>query len=522
MKAGRHKIRRVGRRTSVVMGGAVVLLVALSFLLLKPGGSTQASREALILFCAAGIRLPIEEIRANFERECGVQVDVQFGGSNTLLSQLQVSRTADLYLAADDAYLALAREKGLVLETLPVANMVPVIVVQHGNPKSIGSIADLLKQGVSVALGNPDQAAIGKRTRDALQASGQWDALEQHVTRSGVFKPTVPDVANAVKIGSVDAGIIWSATASQYAGLDVITAPELNAVSSQITIGVTTWSEPAAAALNFARYVTGREHGLPVFEKMGYTPVAGDPWRRHPELTLFAGSVNRRALEPVIQRFEAREGVRVNTVYNGCGILTAQMRVIREGDDAGFPDAYIACDVHYLDTVAELFGPGTRVSETDIVLVVAEGNPKLIRGLDDLVRDGVRVAIGQPEQCTIGVLSRRLLEDANLYQRVLKSNVVTQAATSAMLVPSITTGAADVVLAYRTDTLAETARTDVVDINSPLAKAVQPFAVARGTQHKQLAARLFDTIVAARADFEAAGFRWRLAATDVGGEPDER
>ncbi len=35
-----------------------------------------------------------------------------------------------------------------------------------------------------------------------------------------------------------------------------------------------------------------------------------------PELTFFAGSVNRRALEPVIKRFEIREAVRVNTVYS--------------------------------------------------------------------------------------------------------------------------------------------------------------------------------------------------------------
>jgi ABC-type molybdate transport system substrate-binding protein len=136
--------------------------------------------------------------------------------------------------------------------------------------------------------------------------------------------------------------------------------------------------------------------------------------------------------------------------------------------------------------------------------------------------EGVRVAIGQPEQCTIGVLSRRLLEGANLYQRVLAGNVVTQTATSAMLVPAITTGSADVVLAYRTDTLAETARTDVVDIDSPLAKAVQPFAVARGTKHSQLAARLFDTVLAARGDFEAAGFRWRATTDDAGGEVVER
>ena len=90
-----------------------------------------------------------------------------------------------------------------------------------------------------------------------------------------------------------------------------------------------------------------------------------------------------------------------------------------------------------------------------------------------------------------------------------------------MLVPAVTTGAADVVLAYRTDTLAETAHTDVVDIDSPLAKAVQPFAIARGTPHKQLADRLFATLLSARPDFEAAGFRWRMTETDAAGGENE-
>ena len=59
------------------------------------------------------------------------------------MSQLQVSRVADLYLAADDAYLDIARKKGLLRETIPVANMAPVIVVPRGNPKAIGGVADL-------------------------------------------------------------------------------------------------------------------------------------------------------------------------------------------------------------------------------------------------------------------------------------------------------------------------------------------------------------------------------------------
>jgi molybdenum ABC transporter molybdate-binding protein len=510
MNPNGRRIRKFARRTSLVTGGAVVLLIVLVVMMFRPATSPNASGDSLILFCAAGIRLPIEQIRRNFERECGIRVDVQYGGSNTLLSQLQVSRTADLYLAADNAYLAIARKKGLVRETIPIANMVPVIAVPKGNPKAISGVNDLMRDGLRVALGNPGQAAIGKHTRKALRDSGQWDALERHVTESGVFKPTVPDVANSVKIGSVDAGIVWDATVAQYDELDSIPAPELNAGASQITIGITTWSESAAAALKFARYLAGRNRGLISFKEMGYEPVGGDPWTMRPNLTFFAGSVNRRALEPAIKRFEVREGVRVNTVYNGCGILTAQMRAIGEGDDPGFPDAYLACDVYYLDTVSELFGAGTRISETDIVLVVAEGNPKKIRGLEDLTREGVRVAIGQPDQCAIGVLSRRLLEDANLYQRVRKGNVVTETASSAMLVPAVTTGSADVTLAYRTDTLAETAHTDILDIDSKLAKAIQPFAISLGTEHKQLANRLFATILAARSDFEAAGFRWRL------------
>jgi molybdate transport system substrate-binding protein len=503
-----HRISRANR-TSIVAICALLVLVLLVAILLKQDSRTDSSRRNLVLFCAAGMRLPIEQIRQNFERECGIKVEVQYGGSNTLLSQLQVSRAADLYLAADDSYLEIARQKKLVNETITIATMMPVVVVKKGNPRNIRSLADLIQPGVRVALGNPEQAAIGKKTKQALLKSGHWEALQRHVTQSGVFKPTVPDVANTVQIGSVDAGIVWSATAAQLSALEIIPLPELTAGASLITVGITSWSEPARDALLFARYIAGANRGLITFGEMGYEPVDGDPWVARPELTFFAGSVNRRALEPVIKRFEAREGVRLNTVYNGCGILTAQMRTIRDSTDPGFPDVYMACDVYYLDTVAELFGAGTRISQTDIVIAVAKGNPKGIETLEDLTKPGVRLAIGQPDQCTIGVLTRRLLETSGFYEKLLDENVVTQTASSAMLVPAVTTGAADVALVYRTDTLAEDDRIDVVSIPSPAAKAIQPFAVSRQTPYKHIAARLFETILDARHDFENAGFQWR-------------
>ena len=508
----------------VLSGGALAALLVLGLLLYgmgRPSGSWSTTRGSgsggeggggLVVYCAAGIRLPVEQIAAEYEREYGVPVHLQYGGSQTLLSQLEVARTGDLYLPGDDEYMELGREKGLVRETIPLAMMRPVIIVRRGNPKEIRGIADLWREEVRTALGNPEQAAIGKLARKLLQATGQWERLEQHVTRTGVFQPTVPEVANNVAIGSSDAGIVWDTTVALYPDLEAIDAPELAPGEAGISVGVLESAKDPTAALRLARYFGARDKGLARFRENGFRTVEGDKWSEHPEITFFCGSVNRRAVEPAIQAFERREGVRVNTVYNGCGILTGQMRTIAGGRQGlGFPDTYMACDVYYLDAVKELFQDGVDISDTEVVIAVPKGNPKGIRTLRDLARPGVRVSVGQPDQCTIGVLTRTLLQAEGVHEEVM-ANVATQTATSALLVPTVTTGSVDATLAYATDTLAEAERLEVIRIESPAALAIQPFAIARSSEQKQLARRLYETIAASRQTFETAGFHWRLDA----------
>ena len=336
------------------------------------------------------------------------------------------------------------------------------------------------------------------------------------------MKPTVNDVANAIKLGSVDAGIIWNSTVAQYDDLMAVSVPELEAGVANIEIAVISNSKASTTALRFARYVAARDRGLIQFSANGFKVVDGDLWSEKPELTFYAGAVNRQALEPAIRYFEQREGVIVNTVFNGCGILTAQMRTIQQNHESGFPDTYMACDIHYLKTVNDWFQDAINVSDTDIVIVVQKDNPKKIRSLEDLVQPGVRVALGQPDQCTIGVLSRRLLQSEGIYQRLRENgNVVTETQTSALLIPNITTRSADAVLAYRTDTVAERGKLEVIDIDSPLAKAIQPFSIARGSDFKYLGRRLFDRISKSRADFESAGFNWRLNGTSTAAQTDK-
>lgn len=506
--------RRGAANALLVLGlSAVVILALLGFVLVDMGGSSSkpgSGQDQLFLFCAAGIRPPVEQIVEDYQREHGVSVQLQYGGSNTLLSQLEVGQTGDLYIAADESYITRAQEKGLAVEALPLATQRPVIAVPPGNPKNIAGIDDLLREDVSVALANPDQAAVGKKTRDLLKSSGHWEDLQAHVTKKGVFNPTVPEVANAVQTGSVDAGIIWDSTAHRHGSLEVIRTPELDAGVSHVMIGVLTSTKDPAGALRLARYIGARDKGLVTFAEEGFEPADGDVWIEEPELTFFCGSVNRRAVEPIIKEFEQREGARVNCVYNGCGILTAQMQAIVDGQQSGgFPDTYMACDVYYLKSVEEMFQDAVNVSDTEVVIAVPKGNPKNVQSLEDLTKPGIKVSLGQPDQCTIGVLTRQLLESENVYEGVM-ANVVTQTPSSAMLVPTIVTGSVDATLAFKTDTLAEHDKLDVIVIDSPAAKAIQPFSIARSSDHKQLARRLYSAIASSRDKFETAGFHWRL------------
>jgi len=270
----------------VVLGSAVAI-AALVFLLVGPPGTRhpQDSQPPLVFYCAAGVNPPVAEVVKDYQEQLGVTVSVQYGGSGTLLSNLRVAQTGDLYLAADASYIEIARAQGLIAETIPLAIQRPVIVAAKGNPRKIQSAKDLLREDVRVALGNPDAASIGKQTEAAMSKAGLWESLQRAVQSRGVFKPTVNDVANDVKIGTVDAGVVWDAVARQYPQLEIV-APltEDPNFAMEITVAVLRSSRWPTEALRFARYLSARDKGLEVFRRHHYTVVDGDVWANRPTL----------------------------------------------------------------------------------------------------------------------------------------------------------------------------------------------------------------------------------------------
>jgi molybdenum ABC transporter molybdate-binding protein len=486
---------------SILAAGALLVL-----LWWAPSRPAQPQRGgALVVYCAAGLKEPVEVVARQYEKLWGVSVQLQFGGSGTLLSNLRVTRRGDLFLAADRSYLDLARGSDLVAEIVPLAHMTPVIAVRQGNPKNVRTTADLLRPEVRVGLANPDAAAVGNIARDLLQQAGWWAALEE---KARVFKPTVNDLANDVKIGTVDAAILWDATVSQYPELATVQAAELAPGTQEVTIGVLTSSTQPTAALRFARYLGARDRGLRELSRAGFQTVEGDAWELSPEVVLFSGGVNRLAIEETIQRFEQREGASVARVYNGCGILVAQMKAGQR------PDAYLACDVSYLQDVRGLFSAATEVSETDIVMLVAKGNPKGIRGLADLGQPGLRLGVANAQQSTLGDLTARLLRAEGCYDAVM-ANVKAQTPTADLLVNQIRTGSLDVVVVYEVNTSQVRDLFEVIPVKLPGALAVQPYAIGKNSDHRFLMERLLEAIRSpeSRRHYESLGFRWRLGGS---------
>ncbi len=340
-------------RTIVGFSAAVLLVMVAALAALQWQTRQDPYAERLVLYCAAAIQGPVQDTIEEYQRYYrqrhgrAIRIVVEYGGSGTLLSRLQVERAADLYLAGDESFIDIARQQGLVDESVPLATMTPVLALAEGKAGAVRSVQEVLDGDYRVGIGVPDGTAIGAATRSALKATGQWEQLEREVE---VTKPTVNDLAGDVQIGAIDAAIIWNVTARQF-GLDYVTDDALSRVTGRVEIGVLASTRQPTAALHFARFLAAPEKGLRHFQAHPFDVVEGDRWADVPEVTFFSGGVNRRAMEPILEAFERREGVRINTVYQDCGALNAQMAAVRAQDaDHGFPDAYLA---YYSDTLPE-------------------------------------------------------------------------------------------------------------------------------------------------------------------------
>lgn len=481
----------------------LTLGIACGWVVISALSAPSAPLPPLFVYCTADLKDPCEKAAADFKLQNLGGLNFRFDDSDTLLSQIRAAATGDLYIAADQSALDEARKHGLVREVIPLAARHPVIAVRIGNPKGIRNLEDLFHGEIKVAISNPESCSVGKRIQTAM--GQRWDQFSKHVA---VIKPTVAEIVRDLTLGAVDAAIIWNTTAHQSKDLEAIDIPEFAAEKHVVSVAVLAVSKNPAAALRFARFLASPEHGNEVFGERGFNALKGDAWSAEPNLILYSGSVNRLAIEALLTKFAAREGITITTVFNGCGVLCATMKTSNSSLHDQFPDLYYACDLCFIPPVAEHFPEVILLTETDIGLVVKKGNPHGITTPKDLKREGLRIGLCNSKQSTLGFMTSGILRDLNLYDEIQK-NVVVEVPTADFLINQLRVGSLDVAIVYSVNAIPQKEHLDYIRIDHKGAVAIQPFSISKNSPRHQLGERLLTFFKENRSEFEKAGFTWR-------------
>lgn len=252
-----------GQRARQVLG-----ICSMALPILIAGCSAKA--EPVSIFAAAGARPAVDEACQKFKARYGITMEVTYGGGGEVLSQMVLARKGDVYIAPEQSFMESAREKGAIdPETIrSLAYMIPVIAVQKGNPKGIGSLADLARPGIRVAITRPEATLLGKYAPEIFQKAGLAEAIEKNI----VTQAARPDsLLTMVIMGQVDAGIIWHfyQTLAPDKIDTVALPPEQLTGIGEMQIAISSYSHNPGTAQKFIEFMASAE-GKAIFQKHGY------------------------------------------------------------------------------------------------------------------------------------------------------------------------------------------------------------------------------------------------------------
>jgi molybdate transport system substrate-binding protein len=198
-----------------------------------------------------------------------VVLDMTFGGSGTLLNQMVMEEMGDIYVPGSDDYMDKAEQQKATLPATRkiVAYLVPMICVQHGNPKRIGCLNDLARPGVTVGLAKAGAVCLGDVAEQILASAGLLDAVRKNVlTYAGSCEQT----QQLAQLGEVDAIIGWdSFKAWAPDKIDLVPIPAKYVRVRNIPAAVSAFSKQQKDAVEFIKFLTSKQ-GQAIFAKHGY------------------------------------------------------------------------------------------------------------------------------------------------------------------------------------------------------------------------------------------------------------
>lgn len=264
---------------------ALAMALGLTACTSTTGGETEEETVDVVVFAAASMEASLTEIAGQYKTVApNVNLVFTFDSSGTLKTQIEEGAVCDLFISAaqkqmnqlDSADTTGTNTAGLDFvysdTRIDLVENKVVLAVPDDNPKDIQTFSDLGTDKLSLlCLGN-DDVPVGAYSLEILDILG-IDIAQLESDGKVTYASNVSEVANQVKEGAVDCGIIYATDANTY---------ELNVVDQAAADMCSQVIYPAAvmksgtegakdAAQAFLDYLHTDENAVSVLEGVGFT-----------------------------------------------------------------------------------------------------------------------------------------------------------------------------------------------------------------------------------------------------------
>jgi molybdate transport system substrate-binding protein len=226
--------------------------------------------KSISAFVGSASKPPMEEAAKIFREKTGIKVDLTFGGSGGVLSQMKLAKSGDLYIPGSPDYIAIAERDGVIEPGSDkiIAYLIPAIVVQSGNPKNIRSLSDMANPGFKIGIGNPESVCVGLYAIEILERNNLLEAVGKNIV---TYASSCDNTASIVALKAVDAVMGWEVFhAWDPKTMDaVFLKPEQIPRIAYIPVSISKFCKDKESANKFMTFLISPE-GQKIFSKAGY------------------------------------------------------------------------------------------------------------------------------------------------------------------------------------------------------------------------------------------------------------
>ena len=260
-----------------------LLIVGLVLPIIVSGCSNREEEKSLTIFAGAASKPALDEAGAVFTKQTGIRVYFNYSGSGTMLSQMKLSQSGDLYIPGSPDYIVKAERDNLIdsKSVKIISYLIPVIAVQKGNPKNIQSLSDLAKPGIRVAIANPEAVCLGLYAVEILE----YNRLLADVAKNIVtYAESCEKTATLISLKSVDAVIGWHVFHDwDPENIDVVyLKPEQLPRLGYIPVAISSFVKDRESAQMFVDFLLSKP-GQDIFKKWGYIATENEARKFAPE-----------------------------------------------------------------------------------------------------------------------------------------------------------------------------------------------------------------------------------------------